>query len=64
MAGRAYDPAARRRGVRRGRERGCWLYVPAEEVSKALGEVPDTPPFYRVWGLKGATVMVKLYRDP
>ena len=30
-----YDPALRRRSVRRGRERGCWLYVPAAELEAA-----------------------------
>lgn len=49
--------------MRRGRERGCWLYIPAEELSKALGEVPEEPPAYRVWGLRGRTVMAKLYDE-
>ena len=63
MAAGKYDPARRRRGVRRGRERGCWVYVPAEELHKALGEVPEVPPHYRVWGRQGRSVIVKLYDE-
>lgn len=50
--------------MRKGRERGCWVYVPADELQKALGTVPEVQPFYRTWGLSGRTVMVKLYTDP
>lgn len=63
MVAGKYDPARRRRGVRRGRERGCWLYVPAEELERAGVPAPDAAPHYRVWGLKGRTVMVKLYTE-
>lgn len=59
-----YDRARRRRSVRRGRERGCWVYIPAEELAKA--GIDGDRPWYRVWGSKvrGARVTVNLYRDP
>lgn len=58
----AYDQAARRRGVRRGREKGCWLYVPAEALQETGIDPADPPPFYRIWTRKRA-VLVQLYRE-
>ncbi|PYO40126.1 MAG: hypothetical protein DMD33_18755 [Gemmatimonadetes bacterium] len=58
-----YDAMARRRGQRRGRERGCWLYVPAEELRKAGYDPQGDPPFYRTWGTKTGGLLVRLYRD-
>lgn len=59
-AGR-YDSAARRQSVRRGRERGCWVYIPAEELDKTgFGDGP--PPFYRCWGGGRGRTVVQLYR--
>lgn len=60
-AGR-YDPAERRRGVRKGRERGCWVYIPLEELSKAGIDPNDPPPDYRIWGDERGGVVVRLYR--
>lgn len=59
-----YDRARRRRSVRRGRERGCWVYIPEEELRKAGIEGP--PPFYRTWGsaVRGHRVTVNLYSEP
>lgn len=49
----------RRKGIRRGRERGCWLYVTAEQLEKAgYGPVP----FYRTWASTGGRMVVQLYR--
>lgn len=63
MSGRGYDSAARRVAQRHGRERGCWVYVPAEELERA-GWPSDSPaPFYRVWGTRGRGVLVRLYKD-
>jgi hypothetical protein len=45
-----YDQAKRRKGIRRGRERGCWVYVPAEELEGAgLDPSSDEPPYYRLY---------------
>jgi hypothetical protein len=58
-----YDRAARRATVRRGRERGCWLYLPAEELERA-GFAPDgPPPFSRVWSGPRGRVVVQLYKE-
>lgn len=61
-AGR-YDSGARCRAQRRGRERGCWLYVPAEELAKAGVDPAGDPPLYRTWGSKSGGVFVRLYRE-
>jgi hypothetical protein len=58
-----YDAAARRRAQRRGRERGCWVFVPAEELAKAGVDPADDPPFYRTWGTRSGGVLVRLYRN-
>lgn len=57
-----YDPARRRRAKRTGRERGCWLYVPAEELERAGIDPTGPPPWYRVWG-RSRSVLVGLYAD-
>lgn len=63
MAG-SHDYARRRRAQRRGRERGCWVYIPGEQLER-LGFAPgEAPPWYRVFdGLRG-TALVRLYRKP
>ncbi len=59
-----YDPARRRRTVSRGRERGCWVYVPAEELQKLRDASDRPPPFYRLWALTGGrTIRVQFYAD-
>jgi hypothetical protein len=59
-AGR-YDSGMRRQSRRQGRERGCWVYIPAEELEKT-GHGGDKPaPFYRVWGSSRGSVVVRLY---
>lgn len=61
-AGR-YDAAARRLSQRHGRERGAWIYIPAEELEAAGFAGEDEPPFYRVWGYRRGSVVVRLYRS-
>lgn len=62
-AGR-YDAMARRQATRKQRERGCSVYIPAEELLKA-GIDPEGPaPFYRTWGSTRGSVLVRLYRQP
>jgi len=58
-----YDQARRRCSVRRGRERGCWVYVPAEELRNAGFDPAGPPPFYRLWAQERA-VRVRLYLEP
>lgn len=58
-----YDHAKRRRAQRRQRMRGCYVYVPAEELVKA-GIDPNGPaPFYKVWGSKGGSAFVRFYKE-
>lgn len=59
--GRA-DVAALKRGQRRGRERGCWVYIAAEQLEE-MGLDPTGPaPSYRVWGAQGRPrAVVNLY---
>ena len=64
-AGR-YDHAERKRGVQKGRERGCWVYIAAVELAKA--GFGDTVPYYRTTGYQrsrnAGSVIVSLYRQP
>jgi hypothetical protein len=58
----SYDYARRRRTKRGGREQGCWLYIPGEELAK-VGFTPGGDlPWYRVWGSKRG-VCIRLYRE-
>lgn len=58
VAGR-HDHAARRLAQRRGREKGCWVYIPA-----ALLRTDAWPIFYRVWGGQRSRYVVTLYDRP
>ena len=58
-----YDAAASRQSVRRGRERGVWVFVPARELRKAGIDPHALAPKYRVWGRRSGSVLVRLYRD-
>lgn len=66
-AGR-YDALERRRSNRSQRERGCWVYIPAEELQRAGIDPRGPAPFYRTTGYQrsanGHTVIVNLYREP
>lgn len=59
-----YDRARRKQAVRKGAERGCWLFVPAAELTKAGIDPHEPPPFYRVWGTKRGGLVARLYREP
>jgi hypothetical protein len=56
-----YDSAATRQTIRRGRERGVWLFVPAAELRKSGIDPHGPAPRYRVWGTPGGGVMARLY---
>lgn len=61
----SHDPAKRRKAQRRGRERGCWVYLSAEQLVAAGIDVSSPPPYYRVWEAKGRPrFVVNLYREP
>ena len=59
----SYDPGRRRRGVRRGRERGCWVYIPGAELEKAGYRPDEAPPFYRGWGGIRGGLTLRLSRE-
>jgi hypothetical protein len=60
----AYDRAKRRRGLRKGGERGISIYIPMVELRKAgCDPRSDAPVFYRVWGSRRGSVLVRLYRE-
>lgn len=61
-AGR-HDEGQRRQSQRSGRERGCWVYVPAVELVRAGVDLDGPPPLYRTWGARRGSVLVRLYRD-
>lgn len=60
--GLRYDAQAERQSVRRGRERGVWIFVPAAELRKADIDPLAPAPKYRVWGRSRGSVLVRLYR--
>jgi hypothetical protein len=59
-----HDPAARRRAQRRGRERGCWVYITGQDLERAGYTAGEPAPFYRVWGGERGRYVVTLYREP
>lgn len=61
--GRRYDPHERRRAQRQGRERGCHVYIPGEELERAGWPLDRPTPWYRVWGSSRGSVLVRLYRE-
>lgn len=63
-AGR-HDAGARRIAQRRGRERGCWVYIAAEQLERTGLSLDTRPPYYRVWASPTRPrVIVNLYPEP
>lgn len=66
--GPTYDPGIRRRSLRRRRERGCTVYIPAEVLIAAGFDPNEPPPYYRLNGYarsaNAGSVIVSLYREP
>lgn len=59
----SYDPVARRKSKRAGREKGCWLYIAAEDLER-MGLAGTWPIFYRTWPAnRRGRVVVGLYRE-
>jgi hypothetical protein len=57
------DSGLRRKAQRTGREKGCWVYIPAERL-QAAGFADGSPvPHYRVWGGRRGSLLVTLYRE-
>ena len=59
-----YDAAKRRKVLRKQRERGAWVYVPAVEL-EAAGIDTAAPLFYRIWPTRSGKrkVLLQFYTD-
>jgi len=62
QANTRYDAGRRRQSIRRGRERGCWVYVPAEELERANIDPYGPAPLYSMWGRQRGSLLVRLYK--
>lgn len=62
-----HDPALRRRSLRRRRERGCTVYITADDLLRAGIDPEGPPPFYRINAYQrsknGHTAIVTLYKE-
>lgn len=58
-----YDAAHRRRSKRTGAERGCWVFIPADELRRAGIDPKGDPPRYRLWGRARGSILLRLYRE-
>lgn len=63
MTNGRYDHAQRRLSQRHGRERGCWVYIPAEELAKTGVALDGPTPWYRVWGSARGGIRIRLYKS-
>ena len=62
VAGR-HDAALRRKALRKGREKGCSVYIAAEQL-QAAGIDPNGPaPAYRIWSGQRGRFIVTLYPE-
>ena len=59
-----HDQGARRRAQRKGRERGCSVYIAAEQLVRAGIDPSGPAPYYRVWGGARGRYVVVLYAEP
>lgn len=58
-----HDYGERRRALRKGRERGCSIYIPAEQL-EAAGIDPYGPvPWYKTWPGQRGRFIVVLYKE-
>jgi hypothetical protein len=58
-----HDTAQRRRAQRDGRQRGCSVYIPAEVLAKAGIDPTGPVPFYRTWGSRRGSILIRLYKE-
>jgi hypothetical protein len=57
----SYDPRAWRRSARQGRERGCHIYIPAEELLKLRADLGDRPPVYRITHVRTKEIYIEFH---
>ena len=58
-----HDYARRRRAKRTGRQKGCTVYIPAEQLQRS-GLADRWPLYFRVWGGARGRFVVVLYEEP
>ena len=58
-----HDTGLRRRSTRGGRDKGCRVYIAAEQLEQAGFDPNDPPPFYRIWPSSRGGLFVRLYRE-
>jgi len=58
-----HDYAKRRRASRKGREKGCSLYIAAEQLEQAGFDPDSDPPYFRVWPASRGGLFVRLYKE-
>jgi hypothetical protein len=46
-----------------GREKGCRVYIAADELERAGYDPSGPAPFYRVWGSSRGGLFIRLYRE-
>jgi hypothetical protein len=56
------DHAERRAAVRAGRQRGCRVYIPGDQLEVAGYPPSEPPPFYRTWANPRGRIVIQLYR--
>ena len=67
MSNQSYDTARRKKATRGGRDKGCRVYIAADELQRAGIDPHGPEPFYTVRGFQrsrnGHTVIVSLYKE-
>jgi hypothetical protein len=63
LAAGRHDPAKRRQATRGGRDRGCRVYIAAEQLQAAGYDPAGPAPFYRIWPSSRGGLFVRLYRE-
>lgn len=56
-----HDATQRRKASRKGRERGCSVYIAAEELERAGIDPYGPPPEYKAWPGQKRTILIQLY---
>jgi hypothetical protein len=57
------DPARRNKAQRSSREKGCWVYIPAQKLQEAGYPEGGPVPYYRLWGGRRGRLVVTLYPE-
>lgn len=58
------DQAKRNKASRGGRQRGCYIYIPAQRLQEAGIDPTGPEPYYRLWAGRRGSLLVTFYREP